>query len=593
MKVARNWLKELVDLKVSEDELIRLLPLRAIGTKEITPEFIELDMKGYNRADLLSLRGVAYEVSAITDSEVKFAEPDPTKYVWVEQSLPKVEVKVEDEDLCPLYCIAKIEGLKVAPSDKDWIQKLSDSGMRQVNNVADVTNLVMLEYGQPLHSFDAKEVKDETLIVRRASEGEKLKTLDEKERTLTSDDLLITDSQRALGIAGVMGGKNSEITDSTTTILLEAAIFDPVNLRKTSGRLGLNSEASKRFYHGLTKKRALQALDAAIRMYEGLGGKLTALTIVGDTEDQAKKVILRLNKVNSLIGVEITERQVEEFLGKLNFSSSRVANAPSNNNRDFSSSEAEPSREVSWVVTPPYWRLDIEIEEDLIEEVARMYGYEKIPAKKLEGELPEKIDQSLFNLIYELKNKLVAEGFTELQTYSYFSTNILNNFNFDKTQLIKIANPMSAETEYMRNNLWANLVEKAADNLKYFENVAIFEIGKTYEATTQPLSSGDEVVEGKIQEEYRLAILLVDGTDNPLAQLNQVIKAVLNKISPFDTGRNPNFSYFHPTRHTALGLKDQPIGGMAEVHPRILGGFGVQKRVAIAEIKLEPLRGAF
>src|SRR5581483_9453911 len=197
--------------------------------------------------------------------------------------------------------------------------------------------------GQPLHSFDANQVKDEKIIVRVARDGESLETLDHKNRQLDAGDLLITDPDKALGLAGVMGGANSEITDQTTTILLEAAIFDPATLRKTSQKLGLASEASKRFYHGLTRKRLLQAFDAAIRMYQNLGGKLTALTIVGDTQDQEKKVPLGVLKTNSLIGVDIPAKQVEEYLTKLNFDLS--SRALTGDNQGL----------AGWVVTPPYY----------------------------------------------------------------------------------------------------------------------------------------------------------------------------------------------------------------------------------------------
>lgn len=573
MKVSKNWLQELVDLKVSMTEVERLLPLRTIALKDANDQFFELDMKGYNRADLLSMRGVAYEVAAITDSTVKFTEPDPTTFVWADlsDSTPPnsnsdihLKVTIEDEKLAPVYCLAKIEGLKVGPSSSEWIQKLLNSGMRTVNNIADVTNLVMLEYGQPLHSFDASQVKDETIIVRTAKAGEVLETLDQKKRQLTESDLLITDPEKALGLAGVMGGKNSEITDRTTTILLEAAIFDPANLRKTSARLGLQSEAGKRFYHGLTKKRLLQALDAAIKMYQELGGKLTAISLVGDLTDPEKSVSLTAKKTNNLIGTEISDQQIEAYLNKLHFSPSPLKGEGG----------------TIWEVTPPYYRLDIEIEEDLIEEVARMYGYENIPSKALEGELPAKVDQSLFELIYKLKTELVDQGFTEIQTYSFFSTQVLKNFDIETSSLIRIANPISSETEFMRNNLWFNLVEKAGENLKYFDRVAIFEIGKTY-----------EIVEGKIVEEYRLALLLVDGTDNPLAQLNQVIKKVLPNVTPPEKVGHKLMEFFHPNRHLPLLNNEKQVGGMAEIHPRFANKFGVEKRIAIAEIKIQRLDG--
>ncbi len=422
----------------------------------------------------------------------------------------------------------------------------------------------MLEYGQPLHAFDASCVRDEKIIVRVAKEGEKVTTLDGKGRTLESNDLLITDPQNILGIAGVMGGKDSEVTDSTTTILLEAAIFDPILLRKTATRLGLTSEASKRFYHGLTKSKLFQALNAAIKMYQDLGGKLVGLTIIDNLQETAKKIKLTHEKVNSLVGVDIPAEQIEQYLNKLHFELIKIGG-------DI------------WEVTPPYWRLDIEIEEDLIEEVARMYGYEKIPAKPLEGKLPEKIDQSLFDLIYNLKKALVNLGLTEVQTYSYFSSAILNNFALDKNNLVKVANPISAETEYLREDLWPNLVEVIDKNLRQgYADIAIFEIGKVY----SPQKTGIP------KETYRLSLALMNNTDNPTQELYQIFQGLPSHISSGrldqDNSRGEyEQKYFHPKRFAFLEKGGKSIGGIAEVHPKFLDKFGINKRVAMLELGLE------
>ncbi|MBI2021735.1 phenylalanine--tRNA ligase subunit beta [Candidatus Daviesbacteria bacterium] len=570
MKVSIDWLKDLVNLKVSLDELIRLIPLRTIGLKEVTPDFLELDMKGYNRADLLSLRGVAYEVAAITDSQVKFEELGEDKLLWIEQTFPSLNVKVEDGKLAPVYCLVKISGLKVAPSEDTWVKKLADSGIRSVNNLADITNLVMIEYGQPLHAFDAKAVKDETIVVRTAKKGERLTTLDGKTRDLTEEDLLITDPQNALGIAGVMGGKDSEVSETTTTILLEAAIFNPTSIRRTATRQKLISEASKRFYHGLTQKRLFQALDAAIKMYQDLGGKLEGLTIIGDTQDQVKTIKLTQEKINSLIGVDIPPVQVESFLKKLGF---HLEGVGSN----------------SWQITLPYFRPDINIEEDLIEEVARMYGYEKIPSKELRGKLPKKIDQSLFDLIYDLKKALVDIGLTEVQTYSFYSTQVLSTLGWNeedrKKHLVRIANPISSETEFMRQNIWPNLIEVVAKNLKQgFDDIAIFELGKMY-----CLNEKNHPEEG-----YSLAIALMNNSDSPVLELNQMLKSLNEQIKlklTVDKDTSPQVSshLFHPTRFYSLKLGEKRVGGMAEVHPKVLFNFGIDKRVAILQLDLKEL----
>lgn len=557
MKVSKAWLSELVDLKISIDELLHLLPLRTIGLKETTPEFFELDMKGYNRADLLSMRGVAYEVSAITDSEAKFNEPCEEDYFWSGKNLPQTPVTIEEEKLCSLQCVAKIEGLTFAKSSTEWINKLSDSGMRSVNNIADVTNLVMLEYGQPLHSFDAKTVRDDTINVRLANANEEITTLDHKLRKLTTEDIVLADTEKALDVAGVMGGKDTEITIETTTILLSASLFNPQMVGKTSHKLGLRSEASTRFQHGLTKKRLLQAFDAAIRMYESLGGKVTAITLTGDLKDKERKITLSRTRLETIIGMQIKPEEVEDYLQRLNFQVHKTGE--------------------NWELIAPYFRLDIEIEDDVIEEVARMYGYEKIPSKELAGEAPKPIDQSFFDSIYETKVTLAKLGMAEIQTYSFYSTQVLNAFNFERDKLIKLLNPMSSETEYLRNSLWPNLLEVTARNLRNgVEDIAMFEIGKVYSPQEGDLP----------KEEHHLAIALCNKTNDPIRELCQIAKKLGLQIQ---ISREEN-KCFHPTRFAFLEKDGEKIGKIAEIHPRIVNGFGIQQRTAILEIRLTEKR---
>ncbi len=556
MKVSIPWLKQLVKLNISDKELINILPLRSISIKEVTDNSIELDMKGYNRADLLSLRGVATEIAAITGSQISFDNTNAA----LPTNVFTGNVSVENPDLAPLYIIAKIEGLTVASSNNETVKKLSDSGIRTINNVADITNLIMVEYGQPMHAFDAKTVRNEAIIVRLAKKDEQITTLDGKTRNLEDSNLLITDSHNILVIAGVMGGKDSEITDSTNTILLEAAIFNSANIRNTAQQLGLKSEASKRFQHGLSKKRLLQALSAAIKLYEGIGGKLTALTIIGDTEDPVKKVVLTQEKINSLIGVDIKPEDVETYLTKLG----------------FQLNSQEQSIGI-WKVTVPYWRLDINIEEDLIEEVARMYGYEKIPSTELKGEMPQKIDQSFFELIRNFKNKAVGLGLTEVQTYSFYSTNILQNIA--SVNLVKIANPISTETEYLRSSIWPNLLEVVNKNIRNgYKDIAIFEIGKTY-YTNQ---------DGQPEENYSLSIALMNNTDNPLAELYQIAESLCLHLSGIKLKRGETSEkdkrLFHPNRFMVAEKNQKVVGNLAEVHLCTLNKLGIEKRVAIFEI---------
>lgn len=559
MKVSKYWLEQLVKLKVPLPELIELINLRTIGTKEINDQFIELDMKGYNRADLLSTRGVAYEAAAISGSEVTFDEPDPDHYIWEGQNLSSVNTFVEDQNLCPLYCIAKIEGLKVEKSPDEWVQKLQDSGMRSINTIADVTNLVMLEYGQPLHAFDAEKVENETLIVKTAENDEEITTLDGKKRVLQSSDLLITDELKALGIAGVMGGEDSEVKNSTHTILLEAAIFDPVSIRKTATRLALPSEASKRFQHGLTKIRTLQALDAAIRYYQQLGGTLTGISIIDKLITEEKPIVLRKQKAEQLIGIPLTKEQILSFLEPLHFQLTEI-------------------EEGIWEVTKPYWRLDIEIEEDLIEEIARMYGYEKIPSQPIPNTTVYQRKDPLFSSIDTWKGELATKGITEIETYSFFPSMVINALNRDPNSLVKIANPISSETEYIRDQLWPNVLEAAIRNLKQQQTVELFEVGKVFSPRK----------EGVPHEEYRLAIILSDHSNNPLALLHKIMSTLSINDLVF-TNEKSNNTYSHPVRNMTIMVKGEKVGELFEVHPRIIHKLGYDGRIVVSEISLDKL----
>lgn len=569
MQVSISWLKELVDLNCSIRELINLLPLRSVSIKEVTESYIELDMKGYNRADLLSMRGIAYEVAAITGSRILFEEPEEAEFAWNTQKLPNTNVTIANPELCHFFTLTKIEGLKVGPSPKEWIEKLGSSGIRSVNNIADITNLIMLEYGQPMHSFDADRVQGEKIIVRTARENEEIKTLDGKLRKLTSADLLITDPQKLIGIAGVMGGENTEVTTSTTNILLEAAIFNPVCIRKTTTGLGLPSEASKRFQHGLTKIRLMQAVNGAIKLYEQLGGKITAITIKGDYGDKDKRVTLRKQKLEELVGVKFENQQVEGYLENLYFK-------PYVSSDSYLERGSTTQRGRIWEVEVPYFRLDINIEEDVIEEAARMYGYEKIPAAKVDESEPLQQEDPIFQKISDLRNKLVELGLTEVQTYSFYSTEVIKTLNLDEKKLVKIANPISAGTEYLRQTIWPNLVEVVGKNIrKGYKDIGIFEIGKAF-------NPGPD---GSPEENYRLAIALMNGTDNPLEELYQITKTLASHILSGNTSGNTVQTnppivathFFHPTRH---------IGPLAEVHLRVLNKLGIEKRVAVLEISI-------
>lgn len=549
MKVSIDWLKELVEVE-SVEKLIELLPLRTIGTKEVTSDFIELDMKGYNRADTLSMRGVAYEVAAILSSRVKFEEENR----HIEETGTNLQASVENEQDCKVYMAARIEGVTLGKSSDLEAKRLMDAGVRSVNNVVDVTNLVMLEYGQPLHAFDGASCGGDasSIEVRRAREGEKIQTLDGEERELDSRDIVISSKDQVIGIAGIMGGKDSEVTDQTKVIILEAAIFDPKVLRQTANRLGLHSEAAKRFYHGLTKRRLVQAFEQAIEEFKKLGGTVTDVKVVGGMVDEVVDINLNPSKINGLIGVDLETSAMIDSLTKLHF--------------EVSDDQSQ--------VRVPYWRLDCRLEVDLIEEIARMYGYEKIPAKELVGERPAKIDQSKFEKEQKIRESLIDAGFNEVLSYSFASSKVRIGLDWSDDELVRVANPLSSETEYMRFLVWPNLVEKVIENLKYRKEVRMFEIGKRY-----------QVIDGQVVEENVISIAVADGTDNPLEDLwgRLQVAAKQNGVE-WKVGQELGDKSLHPNRQFEV-MEDGDVTGMAgEVNRQLVDGLGGTSRVAVAEM---------
>jgi phenylalanyl-tRNA synthetase beta chain len=556
MKVSIDWLNELVELNGSVEDLVELLPLRSIGTKEVTADFIELDMKGYNRADLLSMRGVAYEVAAITDSKLKFEEEE----VDLDEKSATIDVEIQHKKDCPIYLVAQIDGVKVGKSNPDTIKKLADSGIRAVNNVVDITNLIMLEYGQPLHAFDGRVCTNRNgnvqIGVRRAMSDESIQTLDEKDRVLMTEDIVIVSGQQVIGIAGVMGGKVSEVSDQTTTIVLEAAIFDPRLLRKTANRLSIHSEAAKRFYHGLTEKRLLQAFAKAIKELEKLGGKVVGIKKVGDYPAEKIDINVEVSKINALVGLDLGDDFIIQSLRKLYF-------------------EVEKSGDML-TVRPPYFRLDCRIGVDIVEEVARMYGYEKIPAKELAGETPEKIDQTKFEFEQKLRASLVELGFNEVLTYSFVGSKIIEAMEWTNDSMVKVANPISSETEYLRRQIWPNLVSALISNLKFRKSAKIFEIGKTYSA-----------IDGEIIERRVVSLAWADDGDDPFAALSGVFEAlggmagVKWTLQANDTNNN-----LHPVRQVRVLDEDQIVGVGGEVNMRLIDTLGGNKRIAIIEVRI-------
>ncbi|WP_127583528.1 phenylalanine--tRNA ligase subunit beta [Paenibacillus koleovorans] len=432
----------------------------------IDDEVLELDLTP-NRSDALSMLGVAYEIAAILGREVTL--PDNEQGLGGgngAQAADHIGVRITAGEQCSHYAARRVEGVRIAPSPL-WMQnRLMAAGIRPINNIVDITNYVMLEYGQPLHAFDAEKLTNGQIDVRLANEGEKLTTLDDAERELTSQMLLITDGVKPVAIAGVMGGANSEVTPQTTTLVLESARFSGGSVRKTSRALGLRSEASLRFEKEVNPEAVIPALNrAASLIARYAGGHVNEGIVEARTLDpQPVDITLPLAKVNSYLGTDLSLLEVKVLLGRLHFTYQEVA-------------------EETLLVHVPSRRGDITRDVDLIEEVARLYGYDNIPTSLIQGvTTPGSLtkEQKIRRI---LRSLLTGGGLHEVSTYSFTHPSQIEEFKgmYPEATPVKLALPMSEERSTLRTSLIPHLLDTAAYNRNRNTNdVAIFEIGKVF-----------------------------------------------------------------------------------------------------------------
>ncbi|HLD11916.1 MAG TPA: phenylalanine--tRNA ligase subunit beta, partial [Patescibacteria group bacterium] len=414
MKIPLSWLQTYVKPSLSLPHLADALSLTSIGTTLDGKDVLDLEVT-FNRGDLLSVLGAAREVATICKAPLTYAPVPEKSFAWKKQTVSSLSVEIHDKKLCPFYALAKIEGVKLGFSPKEIQDNLKKAGMRPINNLVDITNYIMLSYGQPLHAFDATKVTHEKIQVRRASSDEKIKTLDGKERKLQKDMLLICDPKRPVAVAGVMGGEDSEVSGKTTTILLEAAIFDPISIRSTARSLGLRSEASSRFEHGLTEENLKQALHEAITLYETLtGGKLTAYKEVGTKTAKRYKVLVPESKVIQLLGETVPINESIDLLKRLGCEVKTT----------------KSKKGYTLTVIPPYWRSDLVSSADIVEEIARMRGYEKIRGELPVGNVPPQRTNPLSELTKDIKLALVGCGYDEMNSPSFVSGVDLQKIGF-------------------------------------------------------------------------------------------------------------------------------------------------------------------
>ncbi len=525
----------------------------------INDALIEFEITS-NRPDCRSILGIAREAAVTLGKELKFPE------IKVNGSDEEMSFEIDVQtDLCKRYCGKVVKDVKVGPSPY-WMQRrLIESGMRPINNIVDITNYVMLELGQPLHAFDLDDIKYNKMTVKLAQEGEKFTTLDGVERTLTSDMLVIGNKDKTLDLAGIMGGENSEVKDTTTSIFLEGASFAKENIRATSKKLSLRTEASSRFEKGIDINLTEVAVNRACQLIEelGCGRVLNGMLDYYPEKEEIQKITVNPERINKLLGVNVAMDQFLNILERLEFKCNLI-----------SSDKLE--------LEVPSFRLDITEDADILEEIARIYGYDNIPSATLEGNATAGVKTEKQKFIDDIKFNSIAVGLNEILTYSFVSPRGVDKINLaqddERREFVKIINPLGEETSVMRTTLIPNMIDVISTNLSHkVEEAYAFECGNTFKPQA-----------GLPVETKKMSIGMY-GKDVDFFTLKGAVETILNNVGfkGYEIEPETKNLTFHPGRCAKLVYNNICIGTFGELHPDVLENYDLNQRVYIAEINVD------
>ena len=586
MKYSYDWLKELSGTKLSPEKLADLLTMRSFEVEEIKKAegklndiILDLDILSNRGHDALSHIGIAREICALENKKFDY---DYKELKMPSAKTDKIKVEIQNKELCSRYIGAVMENIEIKESP-DWIKtRLVACGISSINNVVDATNYVMLELGQPTHCFDFSKIKTiiPTIFVRKAKKGEEIKLLDESVVELSTDDLVIADNEKALAIAGIKGGLDAEITNETKTIILEAANFNSLSVRKTRIRLGLKTESSDRFEKELDPNLAEEAMARLIEIIsETAGGELRSVKDIYPKKVLPWKIKLDLNYLNNLLGEEILDLEALKILKSLGIKP--PLNLP-----------LKKGERVLEVEIPTF-RIDLRTQEDLIEEVGRIYGYEKIKSQApIVSIKPAKInDQKIFERT--VKNILTSGGFSEIYNYSFYSFKDAELAGLEKVKHLELENPMNPEQALMKISLIPSLLKNIENNLKNYKEFSIFEIGRVYYLSSEILPEEKRMLVGAIvleEDKKAESFYLAKGcVDNLFLRLG----ITGHYYDDFKADLEKTFkSLWHKTRSAEIkvGADKKLAGYLGEINPFVLEGFGIHQRVVMFEFDLEELR---
>ena len=525
-----------------------------------------------NRQDCLSIEGIGRETAATLDEKFKNPRNNLDKPENKQENKENIEgltVEITAPDLCYRYIARVVKDVKIGPSPRWMVKRLNACGVRSINNIVDITNYVMLELGQPMHAFDINSIEGKHINVRRAKNGEKITTLDNQVRELDENNLVIADSKKAVAIAGVMGGQNSEIEGDTETVVFESAVFNGGSVRKTSKKVGLRTEASSRFEKGLSPENAERAIDRAIELVEMLNaGKVIKGKIdIYPTKQEVKKVEIKPDKINKLLGTNIEKDEMIKIFKKLDL------NVEGN------------------TVIVPYFRQDIENDADLAEEVVRYYGYDKLETTLISCDTTLGVLNKGQKIEEKIKNMLVVSGLLEISTYGFIGPSELDKCNISKDSIIregiiKIRNPLNEDYSIMRTTTIPSMMAILATNYnKKNQNVKLFDISRIYK------DIGGKIESGEVPLEDHILTIGIYGKEDDFYTLKGLVENVLETVSinRYEIYKEKENTSYHPGRCANIKIGNDIIATLGEVHPIVTENYGIKDRCYLAEINITKL----
>lgn len=521
-----------------------------------------------NRPDCFSIEGLGRETAASLNKPFKNPRKNiDERIVETKTELEGLKVDIIAPDLCYRYVARMVKNVKIGPSPDWMVRRLKACGVRSINNIVDITNYVMLEMGQPMHAFDIDSIAGKHITVRRAQNGEKITTLDEQERELDENNLVIADDQKAVAIAGVMGGLNSEIEQNTKTVVFESAVFYGGSIRKTAKKVGLRTESSSRFEKGLSAENALRAANRAVELVELLeiGEAVEGKIDVYPTKQRINEISLDVPKINSLLGTNLSKQEMIDILEKLEI-------------------KVENDKAIA-----PYFRMDLEFVADIAEEIGRFYGYDKLDTTLMKADTTLGIRNKEQNIQRKVKEVLVNSGLSEIYTYGFVSEKDLELSNISeeiKKYAITIQNPLSDEYKLMRPTTVPSMMQiLATNNNKKNQEVKLFDLSRNYKNIKQ------EVQIGEVPLQEDILTVGMYGEDVDFYSLKGIIENILEAIhvNHYDVEKETKNLSYHPGRCANLKVGTDIIATLGEVHPEVLDNYAITKRAYLAEVNITKL----